>query len=116
MQIADQRRERVLAPAERRGHPRLDTRWWGDLVIGARHLECYVYNVSVGGAKLLVFGRVEPMRQALLFVPPFGVFRCDVRWAAYPFAGIEFAQSERRRSAGLVTHALGQIENRFAAG
>ena len=94
------------SPANRRLHPRLDTRWWGDLAIGPRHVECYVYNVSLGGAKLLVFGAFRAQKQVTLFLPRVGHFRCDVRWADYPYLGIKFHERDHDRSAKLVAEAL----------
>jgi hypothetical protein len=95
----------IQSPASRRSHARHETRWWASFAIGAEHLDCYVYNVSLGGAKLLLFGAVTG-QTAALFIPPFGVFQCEVRWVTYTFVGVEFARFERHRTGSLVAHAL----------
>jgi len=53
----------ITVPHNRRLHQRHETRWWGELAAGAQRLECYVYDVSLGGAKLLVFGTVVDARR-----------------------------------------------------
>ena len=100
-----------VAPAKPnlRRHPRYATRWWGEFAIGEQLLECYVYNVSLGGAKLLVFGSLPAERQARLFIPPFGVFGCELRWSENQFVGVKFAESDQPRAAELVACAVAKL-------
>jgi hypothetical protein len=96
----------IGSPANRRRHPRHATRWWGELKIAGQQFECYVYDVSLGGAKLLVFGSFAPELRAQLFIPPFGGIGCTVRWAESTFIGVKFDENEHERSAELVAQAL----------
>jgi PilZ domain len=92
--------------SDRRNHPRHETCWWGDLTIRSLQRECYVYNVSLGGAKLLVVGAYEPADRVTLLLPSFGMFHCSMRWKDGPFIGIKFDGSDHERAATLVAHAL----------
>ncbi len=105
MQIA----KKLEAPgdfADRRTHVRHETFWWGDVAIGAVRRECYVYNVSLGGAKLLVIGPYDAQDRLKLQLPSFGMFECSLRWIDGPFLGIKFDEADHGRTAELVAHAL----------
>jgi hypothetical protein len=91
---------------DRRTHPRHETFWWGDVAIGAERRECYVYNVSLGGAKLLVIGSYDAQERLTLQLPSFGLFECSLRWVDGPFIGIKFDEADHARTAELVAHAL----------
>jgi hypothetical protein len=92
--------------ADRRTDPRHETCWWGNLAIGSLRRECYVYNVSLGGAKLLVVGSYEPEDRVKLLLPSFGLFRCSLRWTEGPFIGVKFDASDHERTATLIAYAL----------
>jgi hypothetical protein len=87
---------------DRRGHQRFLSHLWGDLAIGLQRIECYVYDVSLGGAKLLAFGSIALPRELRLFVPPFGVFECEVRWSDGPFIGVQFGAGDRARAIAML--------------
>ncbi|MBV8653432.1 MAG: PilZ domain-containing protein [Alphaproteobacteria bacterium] len=91
---------------DRRAHDRHDTCWWGALAFGTLSRECYVYNVSLGGAKLLVVGPYEARDRLKLMLPSFGLFRCNLRWTDGPFIGVKFDERDHDRTAALVAHAL----------
>ena len=89
---------------DRRGHQRFLSHLWGDLAIGQQRIECYVYDVSLGGAKILSFASITLPRELRLFVPPFGVFDCEVRWSDGPFIGVKFSEADYPRASELVAH------------
>jgi hypothetical protein len=91
---------------DRRAHARHDTCWWGALAFGSLSRECYVYNVSLGGAKLLVVGPYQARDRLKLVLPSFGLFRCSLRWTDGPFIGVKFDERDHDRTADLVAHAL----------
>jgi PilZ domain-containing protein len=108
MYIIEDARVRDILP-NRRSHSRHETCWFGHLMIGAEQRECYVYNVSLGGAKLLVFGAFEAQERAVLSVAQFGDFQCALRWVDGQFVGVKFAAHDHDRAGDLVAQALTRL-------
>ena len=96
-------------PSERRRHRRKDALWWGEIELPAGTFECRVFNVSVAGAKVRTMCEVTGTPPLVLAIPPFGRFSGRVRWTAYPFLGIRFADAEHDRLAQLITAGLNEL-------
>ena len=73
-----------------RVHPRHQTICPGKFYIGDQVIDCVVFNISVGGAKIHLTEPVDATSQARLWIERIGEFSGRVAWRNGATLGIEF--------------------------
>ncbi len=86
--------------AEKRQFERLPLMLEAEVSHAERIIECVIFNVSAGGAKVRLKraandAKKSPIKRVLLHVPPFGEFEGDIAWTDDEYMGIEFYETHK---------------------
>lgn len=103
--VPDQAKEEA-ALHNRRRHDRVSVSWLATLRLASGMFECLIINLSPGGAKIKLSGRVALSvgEGASLVVGKFGTFRADAIWRRADCVGLSF-----RDPPETVTAAFGKV-------
>ncbi|MCH8236993.1 MAG: PilZ domain-containing protein [Proteobacteria bacterium] len=86
--------------SEKRQFERLPLMLEAEVSHAERIIECVIFNVSAGGAKVRLKGagidaQKSAIKRVLLHIPPFGDFEGDIVWTDDEYMGIKFYETHK---------------------
>ena len=79
---------------ERRQFERYPLMLEAETSLGGESLECTIFDVSAGGAKIRL--KQDPFKHVVLTIPPFGEFEGEVVWKDDEYVGIKFHEDQEK--------------------
>jgi hypothetical protein len=80
---------------EQREHARVSVVYSGKIFVGPKEIDCTIFNISAGGAKVYVKSPLEHAAVVTLKIDRFGSFHGRVVWSNGDRAGIKFLDDAR---------------------
>ena len=88
--------EKPAAEKERRKYKRRHVLWQAKLQCGRHEFDCWVYNMSLGGAEIRFDLPISPDYGVVLVIKDVGAISGRIAWSGSGLMGIDFITSEEK--------------------